>query len=306
MPDAYAPSVNGSSAFNRPKSTRRISSWQGSSDCGASWQVLNGDARVVLAGLEADSFRCVVTSPPYFWQRDYDVEGQIGLESSVEAYVNAICDVMAEVRRVLNKRGLLFLNLGDTYYSGRGQPHGTDRKHGGRRLKVIRVVDASGLGIPKKTAIGIPWRVAIAMIDSGWTLRSPIIWQRTKCLPEANVKDRPWRTYETVFMFSKSRTYDFSRRALEADRVEDVWSIPSRSEVGRQHPAAFPPELVGRCLRLGNPKGGLVLDPFAGSGTVLKVAGEMGLASVGVELNKRYCLSMVADLKNARKDSTER
>lgn len=257
---------------------------------------MNGDARTLLPGLPDESFGCVVTSPPYFWLRDYDVDGQIGLENSVAEYVAAISGVMDQVRRVLHKRGLLFLNLGDTYYSGKGRPQGKDKKHGGRRLKLIRAVDVSGLGLPKKTAIGIPWRVALAMIASGWILRSPIIWQREKGLPEASVRDRPWRTYETVFMFSKSRSYDFSREELKGEGVEDIWSITSRSEAGRLHPAVFPPELVARCLRVGNPKGGSVLDPFAGSGTVLRVAGDMGMNTVGIELNKSYCLSAVAGL----------
>ena len=272
-------------------------SWEGIDAGGAAWKVLNGDACTSLMKLKPESFHCVVTSPPYFWLRDYEVEGQIGLEKSVEEYVAAICKVMEQVRRVLYKRGLLFLNLGDTYYSGKGQPQGEDRKHLGRRFKLIRAVDASGLGYFKKTAIGIPGRVAIAMIESGWILRSPIIWQREKGLPEANVRDRPWRTYEMIFMFSKSRSYDFSRDELRKDGVEDIWSISSRPEAGRQHPAAFPAEWVQRCLRVGNPKSGVVLDPFAGSGTVLKVAGEMQMDSVGIELNRNYCLKMVSRLR---------
>ena len=306
MSNAPALPSGGSSESNLPTRSRAKTSWEGSFGSGAKWTVLNGDARSLLPALPEDSFSCVVTSPPYFWLRDYDVEGQIGLESSVDEYVLAISGVMAQVRRVLHKRGLLFLNLGDTYYSGKGQPQGKDKKHGGRRLKLIRAVDASGLGLPKKTAIGIPWRVALAMIASGWILRSPIIWRREKGLPEASVKDRPWRTYETVFMFSKSRVYDFSRKALKDDGVEDIWSIASRSEAGREHPAVFPPELVTRCLRVGNPKEGPVLDPFSGSGTVLRVAGEMGMNSVGIELNRNYCLSAAAELAAATKTSTIR
>jgi DNA modification methylase len=297
MQNVLTASTGESHPINLQHPPREEFSWQGTFVAGAAWRVLNGDAQTRLLELAPSSSNCVVTSPPYFWQRDYEVEGQIGLETSVNEYVAAICEVMQQVRRVLHKRGLLFLNLGDTYYSGKGQPQGEDRKHGGRRFKLIRAVDASGLGFPKKTAIGIPWRVAIAMIGFGWILRCPIIWQRQKGLPEANVRDRPWRTYETVFMFSKSRSYDFSRKSLKDGGVEDIWSIASRPEAGRQHPAAFPSELVQRCLRIGNPKSGLVLDPFAGSGTVLKVAGDLQMDSIGIELNKNYCMTMVANFK---------
>ena len=113
-------------------------SWRGQlGNAGPQWEVYCGDARQVLRMLPADHFSCVVTSPPYFWQRDYDVPGQIGLEPSINGYVHSVCDTMTEVKRVLNPRGVLFLNLGDTYYSAKGKPHGHDPKHNGRRLNVL-------------------------------------------------------------------------------------------------------------------------------------------------------------------------
>jgi DNA modification methylase len=236
----------------------------------------------------------VITSPPYFWQRDYKVPGQIGLEPTIEEYVKAVCDVMDAVQRVLHHRGLLFLNLGDTYYSGKGKPRGKDRKHNGRRLDTLRAVDASGLGKPKKTLLGMPWRVALAMIDRGWTLRTPIIWRRENAIPEPNAADRPWRTYEHVFMFSKSRSYDFCRIALKEANIEDVWTVESQSQPGREHPAVFPPDLVGRCLAIGNPGRGPVLDPFAGTATVLRAALRLGSEADGIDLNLNYCREAVA------------
>jgi DNA modification methylase len=247
--------------------------------------------------LPADRFSCVVTSPPYYWQRDYEVPGQIGQEPSIDGYVRAVCDTMDAVRRVLSRRGVLFLNLGDTYYSAKGKPQGRDPKHNGRRLKVLRAVDTSGLGVPQKTLIGIPWRAALEMIARGWILRAPIIWRREHAIPEPNALDRPWRTYEFMFMFTKSRKYDFAREPLKSSRVEDVWTIESRPKAGRTHPAVFPAELVSRCLQLGNPRRGPVLDPFAGSGTVLRVALELGMSAVGIDLNPRFCRAIVKGLE---------
>lgn len=254
---------------------------------GPVWNMYCGDACQVMDKLQADRYACVVTSPPYFWQRDYKVRGQIGLETTIEGYVSAVCDAMDCVRRVLHPKGVLFLNLGDTYYSGKGKPQGKDRKHNGRRLDSLRLVDASGLGKPKKTLLGMPWRIGLEMIDRGWILRSAIIWRRENAVPEPTVVDRPWRTYEHVFLFSKCRVYNFDRTALA--RAEDVWTVESQSRPGREHPAVFPPELVHRCLLIGNPDQGPVLDPFAGSATVVRTALEMGSDADGIDLNIAYC-----------------
>jgi DNA modification methylase len=240
--------------------------------------------------LDECRYHCAITSPPYFWQRDYGVDGQIGKEATIDEYVIAIANAMDGVKRVLRHDGLLFLNLGDTYYSAKGQPKGIDRKNGARRFG-LRAVDASGLGLPRKSIIGIPWRVAIEMIKRNWTLRSPIIWQREGSIPEPTAKDRPWRTYEMIFMFSKTPHYHFERDALEGE--EDIWTISARPKNAKGvHSAAFPEELVERCLRVGCPEGGEVLDPFAGSGTVLRVALRTGRPAVGIDLSKRFCEHM--------------
>ncbi len=280
-----------------------IESWKGKmGGRGPRWEVHCGDAIEVMRRFSASHFSCVVTSPPYFWQRDYGVEGQIGLESTIDGYVQSLCTAMDEVKRVLKPTGVLFLNLGDTYYSGKGQPQGPDPKHNGRRLKMLRAVDASGLGVPKKTVIGIPWRVTLEMISRGWVLRAPIIWRRENAIPEANVLDRPWKTYEYLFMFSQSRKYNFDRKPLVEEKVEDVWTIESRPLAGRKHPAVFPPELVSRCLKIGNPKRGPVLDPFAGSGTALRVALSHRMKAVAIDLNREFCTSIVRALnKEAEK-----
>lgn len=268
--------------------------WGGHTRQGVEWSVHRGDAQTVLDRQPANHFACVVTSPPYYWQRDYKVAGQIGLERTIAEYIKNIADTMDSVKRVLAKDGLLFLNLGDTYYSAKGQPKGDDKKNGARRFG-LRAVDASGLGVPRKTVIGIPWRVALEMIARGWILRSPIIWRREGCLPEPTAKDRPWRTYEMLFMFSKSPRYFFKRNKLNGE--EDVWIISDRPTLARGvHSAAFPAALVRKCLEVGCPEGGRVLDPFAGSGTALRVALEMGRPAMGVDLSEQFCEHMVKDL----------
>jgi DNA modification methylase len=258
------------------------------------WRILNADVLDGLKALDSQSFDCAITSPPYFWQRDYKVKGQIGQEPTIDAYVTAIADTMDEVKRVLKTKGLLFMNLGDTYYSAKGQPKGVDRKNSARRFG-LRAVDASGLGVPRKTLIGIPWRVALEMLSRGWVLRSPIIWQRNGSIPEPTAKDRPWRSYEFIFLFARSPTYYFRRENLEGE--EDIWTIPARPKRSG-HNAAFPDKLVAKCLEVGCPKNGEVLDPFAGSGTVLRAALETGRPATGIDLSVDFCRQMEKELKD--------
>jgi DNA modification methylase len=273
-----------------------IDTWAGHTQRGTKWEVRRGDARQVLSEMAADRFSSVVTSPPYYSQRDYKVVGQIGLEKTIDEYVAKCVEVFDEVRKVLAPEGTLFLNLGDTYYSGKGQPVGSDRKNGARRFG-LRPVDASGLGVPRKTTIGIPWRIALAMIDRGWILRSPIVWLRDGSVPEPTAHDRPWRTYEMLFLFSKSPKYHFARKQLQGE--EDVWTISKRPRNSRGiHSAAFPDELVKKCLDVGCVAAGEVLDPFAGSGTVLRVALSTGRPAVGIDLNEDFCSHMVKTVRS--------
>lgn len=274
--------------------------WHGEIHNGLRWSIYQGDAEKVLSRLDEESVHCVVTSPPYYWLRDYGVEGQIGLEGTVEGYVTAISNVMDQVQRVLRKDGVLFLNIGDTYYSGRGKSHGTDKKSNKRRFG-LRAVDKSGgleIGIQKKSIIGIPWRVAIAMCSRGWVLRSPVIWHRENCLPEP-VADRPSRSYEYVFMFVKERYYHFNKQPLIDQKVEeDLWTIAARPKsTNGLDTAPYPDELVQRCLAIGCPPNGVVLDPFLGGGTTARVALTMGHSVIGIDLKREFCLYSINSLR---------
>jgi excisionase family DNA binding protein len=255
---------------------------------GQSYRILIGDVREATRRLEAASVQCVVTSPPYYWQRDYKVDGQIGHEATIEGYVTALVETFRETRRVLVEDGTLFLNLGDAYYNAKGRPHGHDPKHSARLMarQRLRAVDGPGLGLPRKSLIGLPWRVALAMQADGWILRSAIAWHRPNSLGEPTAKDRPWRTYEHVFLFSKGVRYHFDRRGLKGE--EDVWSIPARPENPYAHCAPFPVELVERCLACGSKPNSVVLDPFVGSGTTMIAAHRAGNDAIGIELNPDY------------------
>lgn len=267
-----------------------VHKWSGTANQ-KDWTLFCGNAIDALANVKDESVHCIITSPPYYSLRDYGVDGQIGLEDKINDYVTAICDVTDELYRVLRKDGLLFLNMGDTYYSGKGASHGTDSKSHKRRFGLRPVDKSGGLGekIERKSIIGVPWRVAIEMTARRWVLRSPIIWHRDKALPES-VQDRPRRSYEYIFMFAKDRKYYFDRKPLVDKQIdEDVWTITPRPSGSEIETAPYPDELVSRCLDIGCPMDGIVLDPFVGSGTTMNVALKSGRSAIGIDISQTFC-----------------
>ena len=281
-----------------------VHKWSGTLDHleATEWTLYCGDAIEALHDVADESVHCIVTSPPYYSLRDYGVDGQIGLEDTVDEYVTSLCNVMDELYRVLRKDGVLFLNLGDTYYSGKGASHGKDQKSHKRRFGLRPVDKSGGLGanIERKSIIGIPWRVAIEMTTRRWVLRSPIIWHREKALPES-VKDRPRRSYEYIFMFAKDRKYYFNRQPLIDKQIdEDVWTIIPRPSGTEIDTAPYPDELVSRCLEIGCPPHGTVLDPFVGSGTTMAVATATGRAAIGIDISREFCDYILNHLEDPR------
>jgi DNA modification methylase len=124
------------------------------------------------------------------------------------------------------------------------------------------------------------------MQQDGWTLRSAVIWQRPATQPEPTAHDRPWRTHENIFIFSKGPRYWFNRDGLKGE--EDVWQIIARPENPGAHFAPYPRELVDRCVECGCPPGGIVLDPFVGSGTTMVSALDHGCSAIGIDLKPEY------------------
>lgn len=263
-------------------------------DSGARATLLTGDSREVLKTVDPESIDCVVTSPPYYGLRDYDDPRQIG-RGALKEYVSDIVDVFEEVRQVLSPTGTVWLNVGDTYQSsggtigiGKNASVGSTRREGTKpRIRVKT-------HLPDKNLLGIPWRLAFALQDAGWILRSEIVWTKTNPMPES-VRDRPTRAFEYVFLFTKGRQYYYDHEAVREDRVDgagkrsgrNVWSFAVSA--GRDgHAATFPVELAHRCIAAGCPEGGTVLDPFSGSGTTGVAALGSGCLYIGAELNPQY------------------
>jgi len=155
----------------------------------------------------------VVTSPPFWGLRDYGVDGQLGLEPTYEEYVQNLSRVCEEIRRVLAKDGSFYLNIGDTYSGVLGH-HGNETA-GFSKEKMVAddKKPARPRNLPAKCLVGIPWRIALRLIDDGWTLRNDIIWRKPNAMP-SSVKDRLTNTYEHIFHFVKSRKYYYNLDAI--------------------------------------------------------------------------------------------
>lgn len=253
-------------------------------------QILCSDAMTALRAAPDRTFRCCVTSPPYWGLRDYGTEHQIGAETKLEDYIKNLRTVFQEVFRALSDDGTLWLNVGDSYTSGGRTWRDEDKKNKGRAMD-YRAPTPNGL--KPKDLIGVPWRIAFALQEDGWYLRSDIIWNKPNCQPES-VKDRPTRSHEYLFLFSKNERYYYDYEAIKEPTVamglknrRSVWSINTEAFPGA-HFATFPAKLVEPCILAGSEAGDTILDPFFGSGTVGLVARNLDRKFFGIELSEEY------------------
>lgn len=303
--------------------------------------ILQGDCLEGLRTLPDESVQCCVTSPPYWGLRDYGMDGQLGGEATPREFVEGLVAVFREVRRVLRNDGTLWLNLGDSY-SG-GSSVGAPRPGAGRADGVVddraqRNRNGLGLveGLRSKNLVGIPWRVAFALQDDGWYLRSDIIWSKPNPMPES-VTDRPTKAHEYIFLLAKSEKYFYDNEAIkeasvkgnagsefssgktavhqlgrssQRERQDDgrrnkrtVWEVATQPFPGA-HFAVYPPKLIEPCILAGSRRGDVVLDPFNGSGTTGLVSLDHGRRYIGCELNPEYVGITVPRLEDAQRQMT--
>ena len=267
-------------------------------------RILHGDALQVTQTLPDGSVDVVVTSPPYYLQRDYGSARQVGQEASPETYVQRLVELFGELRRVVKPSGAAWIVIGDKYVDGQ--------------------------------LLGMPWRVALGLKDAGWILRSDCIWHKPNAMP-SSVKTRPTTDHEYVFFFSHSKSYYYDADAIREPHVtfsqkskmkggrrhfgkrggtpekgknggdsnlhdarwdqafhpkgrnkRTVWSIPL-SKFRKAHFAVYPEALVEICLRATCPNDGVVLDPFCGAGTTAVVAKKLQRDFISIDCVKEYC-----------------
>jgi len=339
------------------------------------------DVMKALKQLPDESVDMCVTSPPYYGQRDYQVEEQIGIEKHPNDYINKLIEVFSEVKRVLKKQGSFWLNLGDTFW-GSNQGYGTTKRNTDTGFQDVRKgyfassnkkppmsnTKLKSNWLQPKQLMLIPSRVAIALQNElGFILRNDLIWWKPNCMPDST-KDRFTIDYEHLFFFVKNRKYYFEQQfePIKTETIKrnkygwdgsgkGIYSIgrkrkpgefvtkipkemaeqigsprasyhrmppiggkkhtegnfnptysgnqPEWNELGRNkrcvwkintsshkdaHFAIFPNELIKTPILAGCPKGGIVLDPFIGSGTTAEVARELGRDCIGIEINPEY------------------
>lgn len=187
-------------------------------------RILTGDCRNILPKLIEQGVRVqtCITSPPYYGLRDYGLTGQIGLEDSLQAYVDELVGVFRMVRDLLSKDGTLWLNLGDSYsHSGKGR-NGDSSPFTGHTNSMQKTALSGKVPVkrdlPAKNLMGIPWRVALALQDDGWYLRQDIIWHKTNPMPQS-VTDRCVSAHEYLFLLSKRPSYYFNHFAIQEESV---------------------------------------------------------------------------------------
>ena len=262
-----------------------------------------------------------VTSPPYYGLRDYGHDGQIGLEETPEDYIKAMVEVFRCVWDVLEDDGTLWLNIGDSYCGTGSKGEWVDPKNPEGRSGQAVSKTQKLVGYKSKDLIGIPWMLAFALRADGWYLRQDIIWHKPNPMPES-VTDRCTKAHEYIFLLSKSQKYYYDHEAIKDPVKQDwgtrdrsdgkyhnqgsglqphsgleksyemankrsVWTVNTKPYAGA-HFAVFPSDLIEPCILAGAPVGGIVLDPFMGSGTTAQVAQHLGRKYLGCELNIDY------------------
>ena len=287
--------------------------------------ILFGDCRDPLKQFPRGSAQMCVTSPPYYGLRDYGGEkNQIGMEQSPEDYVNEMVQVFREVRDVLKDDGVLWLNIGDSYYNYRSDGNYPKQSVSKTRQDLPQSTPVRGnklKGLKGKDLIGIPWMLAFALRADGWYLRQDIIWHKPNPMPES-VKDRCTKSHEYIFLLSKNQNYYYDNEAIKEPVKQDwgtrdrtngkyhnpgsglvphsglsksydrknkrsVWSITNKPYKGA-HFAVFPPDLIEPCILAGSEEGDIVLDPFMGMGTTGAVCSSMGMNFTGIEKSLEY------------------
>ena len=289
-------------------------------------KIYNGNALDVLKTLPCKIVDCCVTSPPYFGLRDYGVDGQLGLEETPEEYIKNLVSVFSEIKRVIKDNGTLWVNIADSY-SGSNKGRGTKNYSGKQASSKGSIMSNAKTynGLKPKDLIGIPWLLAFALREDGWYLRQDIIWHKPNPMPES-VRDRCTKAHEYIFLLSKSKKYYYDHEAIKEDAItkpkarnknkegyqadylrrerfsegervygsdgkrnkRDVWTV-STKPYKEAHFATFPSDLIEPCILAGSPKGGIVLDPFFGSGTVGEVSIKNERNYIGIDLNMDYC-----------------
>ena len=302
---------------------------------------LQGNCIDKIKELDDNSIDCVVSSPPYFGLRDYGVNGQFGLEKTYQDYLANTVKVFETFKPKLKDTATIWWNVGDSYASNGVYINSWYKKEENKNKKHLHTKNKERYSdrkayrdetIKAKDLLMIPNRVAIALQDAGWYIRSEIIWHKPNPMPES-VRDRPTSCHEKIWLITKNKKYYYDadvikepctestkqryksgwkgneerdyvsgkqnhfskyigtekskQDALKGRNKRNVWTITTKP-CKEAHFATFPKDLIEPCIKAGCPEGGVVLDPFGGSGTTGIVAKQFNRTAILIELNPSY------------------
>jgi DNA modification methylase len=291
-------------------------------------EIYNEPCLDTLKKMPNDFLDCVITSPPYWQLRDYGYDGQWGLEPTFQEYLEHLWEMMDEIYRVLKPTGTCWINLGDTYGGGNSGKGGNTGKHTEENPNVKGTRFENGIKKPlNKCLLLIPHRFAIGCIDRGWIMRNDIIWAKRNGMPES-CTDRFSKKHEFFFFMVKSEKYHFDldairdkHKASSLNRIEygwksdhdsighidtekmgdrfcnplgknpgtisDFWDIPTKPSAN-EHYASYNDDLIRKPILAGCPEGGLIYDPFMGTGSTAQAAIRANRNFIGSEMSEKY------------------
>lgn len=291
------------------------------------WEVWQGDAFDLFDRLAPESVDLLITSPPYWGLRSYGLDhnwdiwkewtatrpkseippyewyrkhgGLLGLEPTADWYASNMASILSKAWRVLKMRGSVWLNIGDTYFARWSsiRPNGRQGLAGPER---DRRRSPMGGYRQEKQLLLIPARTAIQMQERGWILRNDVIWYKPN-VPPRHEKDRLPLTHEHLFHFVKKPTEGRATYFYDKDEVEAPGHDVVKVNVApgtNGHSATFPAKLIRPRVLSSCPQGGLVLDPFAGTGTALAIALEHGRNAIGFEITEKFAAVARQTLQN--------
>lgn len=278
-----------------------------------------------LSKMESNSIDCVITSPPYWRLRDYGYDGQWGLEPTFQLYLEHLWSMMDEIYRVLKPSGTVWVNLGDTYNGNKTSNNDPKQKESTVKSQVLKTKQNK---IADRCLLLIPHRFAIGCIDRGWIMRNDCIWAKRNGMPES-ATDRFSKKHEYFFFMVKSEKYYFdldavrdklnnpilirnkaskiygrgsgSKQFSEGERVwgnedkgknpgsvSDFWDIPTKPST-EKHYARYNDSLLVKPILAGCPEGGIIYDPFMGTGSTAEAALRANRKFIGSEMSVEYC-----------------
>lgn len=290
-------------------------------------KIYSGKCLDLFKNLDDESIDCVITSPPYWQLRDYQWDGQWGLEPTFQEYIENLWQMMDEVWRVLKPTGTVWINLGDTY---NGDKTGNDNPKMNKEVNVSSFKKEKSKEIPNKCLLLIPHRFAIGCIDRGWVVRNDITWAKRNAMPEP-VMDRFSKKHEYFFLMTKNEKYYFDLESVRQKSkplnrwggnklvakgqstwdegtgqnsyrnrdmqpnngmknpgdVADFWDIPTEPSSDK-HFAKYNTSLISVPIVAGCPNGGVVLDPFCGTATTGCRALELGRNFIGFDGSEKF------------------